>query len=711
MDTNNPDLLLEDRPRSGRQQHLFGPQGESTDLALMVDALAQEERSPWDAERIRNALVLEAGVDPATAGEIAAEVEDDLIRYGREHVTTRLIRELVNVKLFQRGLDAKLADHSQIGLPLHDLESMLLQPNHENSNTTHNPESINLSIAERVLKEYALTKVFSPDVAAAHLRGDLHLHDLGMVNRPYCSGQSMAYVARYGLNMPSITSVSAPAQHADVLLAHILKMTSVLQNNFAGAIGWDAVNTFFAPFLEGASDAQCRQLAQQLIFEFNQLAGGRGGQVAFTDINLYYEVPNHFRDVPAIGPGGKFTGKTYGDYAEESKRFLRALFKVYLEGDSRGHPFFFPKPLLHITDYFFQEPGWEEFLELACLVAAEKGNTYFVFDRGGVAKLSECCRLSFELTPEDLEEAKHPWKMRYCALQNVTLNLPRIAYRCGGDQELLFDLLDQDMELAAKAHLQKRRFIEEILSLGKKGPLAALCVDHDGEGYLRLRKASHLIGILGLNEMVQVATGKELHESEEAMKLGLAVVQYMDLKCQQLAERHGLKLVLEQTPAESTAYRFAKLDVKAFPDQAPRVVKGEPKNGEIYYTNSTHFNYREGLDPVQRVVEEGKYHPMIKAGALTHVWMGEHRPNPLSLASFVQKVFRHSENAQVAFSPEFTVCNVCGRVTRGLQDSCGACGSPDVDGITRITGYFTRTSSWNGGKRGELRDRARVKVS
>ena len=65
--------------------------------------------------------------------------------------------------------------------------------------------------------------------------------------------------------------------------------------------------------------------------------------------------------------------------------------------------------------------------------------TYFVFDRGGVAKLSECCRLSFELTPEDLNEAKHPWKMRYCALQNITLNLPRAAYKCNGDQELLFE--------------------------------------------------------------------------------------------------------------------------------------------------------------------------------------------------------------------------------------------------------------------------------
>ena len=33
----------------GKQGHLFENTGESTDLALMVDALAQEESSPWDA--------------------------------------------------------------------------------------------------------------------------------------------------------------------------------------------------------------------------------------------------------------------------------------------------------------------------------------------------------------------------------------------------------------------------------------------------------------------------------------------------------------------------------------------------------------------------------------------------------------------------------------------------------------------------------------
>jgi ribonucleoside-triphosphate reductase len=688
---------------------MFAPRGEATDLALMVDALGHEETHPWNAERILEALVKEAGVEPGLAGEIAAEVESDLLRWGRDRVSTSLIRELVNVKLFQRGLDAKLQDHSRIGIPVHDLETMMLHPNRENSNTTLNPESINLSVAELALKQYALTRVFSGDVAEAHLSGNIHLHDLGMVNRPYCSGQSIAYVAKYGLNLPSITSISAPARHPDVLLAHLLKMTSVLQNNFAGAIGWDAVNTFFAPYLEGLSDERIRQIAQMLIFEFNQLAGGRGGQVAFTDVNLYYEVPKHFRDVPAIGPGGKATGKTYGDYASEAKRFLRALFSVYMEGDSRGQPFFFPKPLLHITEDFFREDGWEEMLSLACEVASEKGNTYFVFDRGDAVKLSECCRLSFELDHRDILEARTPWKLRFCALQNVTLNLPRMAYRSGGDRETLFELVDHYMEIAAKAHLQKKKFISEILDLGKRGPLSVLCMEHDGEPYLRFERVKYLVGILGMNEMVQTITGRQLHESEEAFQLALAVTQYMNLKCQALSERYGLDIVLEQTPAESTAYRFAKLDLKSCPETLD-VVKGNPVTGEVYYTNSTHFPYNILMDPVRKIVEEGRFHPLISAGAITHIWMGEHKPDARALSSFIRKVFRHSENAQVTFSPEFTVCNGCGVTSRGLRESCPSCGSMDVDGITRITGYFTRTSSWNDGKRAELQDRVRTSI-
>ena len=34
----------------------------------------------------------------------------------------------------------------------------------------------------------------------------------------------------------------------------------------------------------------------------------------------------------------------------------------------------------------------------------------------------------------------------------------------------------------------------------------------------------------------------------------------------------------------------------------------------------------------------------------------------------------------------------------------------NVEHITRVTGYLSKTSSWNKGKKAELRDRARVKL-
>ncbi len=279
---------------------------------------------------------------------------------------------------------------------------MMLTKNKENSNTSPQPESINLSMAEMVLKEYALTKVFTKDLL-------VHLEETSICmtqewSTVPCSGQSVAYVARYGLNIPSITSVSAPAKHADVLLAHILKMTSVLQNHFAGAIGWDCRSACcFAPYLVRWTCEQHKAARTAADVEFNQLAGGRGGQVAFPDINLYYEMPNHFRDVPAIGPGGKFTGKTYADYDAESKLFLKALFDVYMEGDSRGRPFFFPKPLLHITDYFFKNRAREDSSVRPAPLSSEKGNTYFVLT-GRSGEAFRMLQALLRLAPEDLDE-------------------------------------------------------------------------------------------------------------------------------------------------------------------------------------------------------------------------------------------------------------------------------------------------------------------
>ncbi len=680
--------------------------GDATDKVMFVRTSDMEIVS-WDRQRIVDALVRETYLDEDSARQVAEAVEGVIQRSRIDVLTAPLIRELVDAKLIELGFESARRMHTRLGMPLFDVEELLVQPNRENANVPHGPEATNLTLAENIKKEYALLAVFSQDVADAHMRGDVHLHDLGFIDRPYCSGQSLEYLKKFGLNLPNSLANARPAKHPEVLLAHMMKFSAALQSNFAGAIGWDAVNLFFAPYLEGMSDRDVKQLAQMLIFEFSQQAVARGGQAIFSDINLYWEVPRHFEDVPAIGPGGEFTGKTYGAYEKEAQRFVKLLFEVYREGDASGRPFFFPKPLVHITEKFFKTEGHREFLQQICEVSAEKGNTYFVFDRGETAKISECCRLSFKLEKSDLEDAKQPWRMRYSALQNVTLNLPRLAYRAGGDDARLFRHLTELMETAAKAHLEKKAFIERLLSQGDRGPLGLLCMKRDGQSYLRMHRVSYLIGMVGLNELVKVHLGRELHEDEAAFKFGLKVIAHMKLVGQKLSRHHNMHFVLEQTPAESTAYRFAKLDLKYYSPQAGYAVRGDLARGEVYYTNSTHLHVGSADNPVERVSREGLFHPLIEAGAITHLWLGEERPDPASLANFVEKVFRQTQNDQIAFSPEFTTCLTCGRTSRGLGAECPHCHSDEVEGITRITGYFTKISSWNKGKLGELHDRSR----
>jgi anaerobic ribonucleoside-triphosphate reductase len=679
---------------------------ETTDLNLFVRT-SEETISDWDRSKIVDALVRETMVDRDTATSISRGVEELIMKSGIKVVTAPLIRELVNAKLIEKGLETARRMHTRLGMPIYDVDSLILHPNKENANVPHGPEATNLTLAERIKKEFALLSVFSQDVSDAHMNGDIHLHDLGFIDRPYCSGQSLEYIKKFGLNLPHSLSMAKPAKHADVLLAHLVKFAAALQSNFAGAIGWDAINIFFAPYLEGMSDNEVKQLAQMLIFEFSQQAVARGGQAIFTDINLYWEIPKQFVNVAAIGPGGTFTGKTYGEYEKEAQRFVWKIFEVFKEGDASGRPFFFPKPLVHITEKFFKTEGHEAFLDHICDVAADKGNTYYVFDRGDTAKISQCCRLSFKLEEADLLDAKEPWRMRYTALQNVSLNLPRIAYQAKGDDTRLFNLISERFLLTVKAHKEKRSFIEKLLSAGEDGPLSLLTMNRDGMPYLRMNRASHLVGMVGLNEMVQIHSGEEMHESKKALKFGLKIISHMKLLADKMKRQENMRLVLEQTPAESTSYRFAKLDLHYFSPASGRAVKGDIASGEVYYTNSTHLNVRVPMNPIERVTSEGLFHPLVEAGSISHVWMGESLPTKGAIGDFVTKTFKYTLSDQIAFSPEFTVCNTCSQTSRGLADSCPQCHSSDVDGITRITGYFTKVSSWNKGKLGELKERYR----
>ncbi len=276
---------------------------ETTDMALFVRT-SSEAMDGWDRSRIVDALLRETFIDEGTAEDISLEIENNIKQSGIKVITAPLIREMVNAKLLERGLEGDTA-HA------HPARRASLR----RGSTHHPPQQGERQRAPRsgghqpdARREHQegirLLNVFDQSVGDAHMRGDIHLHDLGFIDRPYCSGQSLEYIKKFGLNLPNSLAMAKPAKHPEVLLAHMVKFAAALQSHFAGAIGWDAVNLFFAPYLRGLPKRDVRQLAQMLIFEFSQQAVARGGQAIFTDINLYWEVPKHFENVPAIGPGG-----------------------------------------------------------------------------------------------------------------------------------------------------------------------------------------------------------------------------------------------------------------------------------------------------------------------------------------------------------------------------------------------------------------------
>jgi ribonucleoside-triphosphate reductase len=682
---------------------------DSTDISLLVKAESQDELHEWDKSKIARALEVEADVAPELARQIASEVERRVMDSGLTRISTSLIRELVDNELFERGLTARLKQQAVIGMPRYDLDQIIRTKSKENANIAqNNPEAINLAVAEHTLKHYALQEVFSEEVAEAHMLGKLHLHDLGYPTRVYCSSHSLEYLKKYGLHLENLDTSSAPAKHARTLTGHLNTFLASMQAYYAGALGVGYINVFYAPYVEDMSYREMQQEAQHLIFSSSQNAFSRGGQTLFLDFNVHTGVPRYLKDVPAIGPGGKYNGRTYGDYEKIAQRFCKAMLDVWRAGDQHGNVFAFPKCDLHIAGETFEDPVQREILEYACEVASDNGVPYFIFDRDEVT-LSACCRL--RTTIRDDYMIRHPESMRFCGFQNVTINLPQAAYRAGrGNWQALYREVDRMIELTVQAHVQKRQFIGSLMTdrtmpLWEIGKTAA-----DGRPYVDLKKATYIVGIIGLNECMLYMTGRELHEDMDLIRKGLHLIRHMQFKAKECGAPYEMQVALEESPAESAARRLAKVDLRRFPEAA-EIVRGDVEKDEMYYTNSVHLRADAPVDLLTRIRLQSKFHRAIESGAIIHAFVGEERPPAASIMNLIEKTYRQTQAAQLTISPEFTICEDCHRTTPGLKDVCGHCRSRRVYGMTRVVGYFSRVHNWNKSKLGELKDRQRGNYS
>ncbi|GAH23429.1 unnamed protein product, partial [marine sediment metagenome] len=267
----------------------------TTDLSLLVSTPTSENIFHWDRNKIVQALVKEAELPLNISTKIAKAVEKKIVDLGLSEISTSLIRELVDNELFTRGYEHKWRKQKIIGIPAFDLKQLFLSKSKENSNIgNNNPEAINLTIAENTIKQYMLQEVFSKEISNAHLKGWIHIHDLGYP-RIYCSGHSLEFLKKYGLELENLDTSSAPARHTRTLTGHLNTFLASMQAYYAGALGIGYLNIMYAPFLVNLPFKEIKQEAQYLIFSGSQNAFSRGGQSLFLDFNVHLGIPHYLR--------------------------------------------------------------------------------------------------------------------------------------------------------------------------------------------------------------------------------------------------------------------------------------------------------------------------------------------------------------------------------------------------------------------------------
>jgi ribonucleoside-triphosphate reductase len=200
-------------------------------------------------------------------------------------------------------------------------------------------------------------------------------------------------------------------------------------------------------------------------------------------------------------------------------------------------------------------------------------------------------------------------------------------------------------------------------------------------------------------------------EDNDSRKMGLKVIEYMNKRADELKNDTGYRWSVLQTPAESTAYRFATLDREKFGEQT--VTQGDDQ--AAYYTNSSHVPVNSEVNFAEKIRIEEKFHQLTLGGHIFHAFMGEAHSDPQSLMSLTDKIARKSDIGFWAYSSALSFCIKCKTLMKGLQSNCASCGEEkEVEWYDRITGYVQQvgrsksaSGGWNPGKMKELADRRR----
>lgn len=578
----------------------------------------------------------------------------------------------------------------------------------ENSNMTFSLQGLNNYLSSAVSKEYWLNKIYSPSIRTAHERGDFHIHDLNQVS-VYCVGWDLLDLLNEGFRGVSGKLEARPPKHFRSALGQITNFFYTLQGEAAGAQAFSNFDTLLAPFIryDNLDEQQVRQSLQEFIFNIN-VPTRVGFQTPFTNITLDLVCPDHYRSHPVI-IGGTMQSETYGEFQPEINMFNRCLFEIMAQGDAKGRIMTFPIPTINLTrDFDWDDPNLDGLWEMTGKYGVPYFSNFINSAMDPADARSMCCRLRIDNSSLKMRGGglfgAHPLTG---SIGVVTINMARIGYLASNEQDfrhrlaLLMDTARDSLEI-------KRKLLERLTDANLY-PYTTF--------YLRGMKErtgrywdNHFstIGLLGMNEACINLLQCDI-AAQRGQAFATSTLEFMRNRLVSYQQETGHNYNLEATPGESTTYRFAQLDKKAFPDiMVANEEDVRQRGAEPFYTNSTHLpvNYSDDLFEVLDLQDE--LQTQYTGGTVLHLFIGERIDDKQLVKRLVRQIATSHRLPYFSITPTFSICPDHGYLN-GEQKECPQCGKT-TEIYSRVVGYLRPVQQWNNGKQTEFALRTTLNV-
>ena len=658
------------------------------------------ERELFRPRMIAETIIEETGIDEELAKKIQNRITQKIYKLkkdGLKEISTSQIRSEVSAHLLQEREFEAVEKNKILGMTLKEYMDLLKNGCKDNANIGYSPEMITKYSSDAIGKQAAL-EVMPKHCAEAHIRGEIHIHDLEFyLGRPNCWNQDGRHIARNGLNIDGIGmmgSTAGPAKSLEVFLNQLLHAWMAGAVVLSGGQGYANFNTILAPYAKGRSYTDIKQAIQSFIFNANMALVCRGGQILFSSIGVDLSIPDVLANEEAIGPGGVANG-VYGDYQEEADLIFRAILEVSEEKDYNGAYHRFPNILFHIREGDLDEYTGN------CKLLHEKGAnnpTLYYVNCTDIERTVMGCRTALPMnwTGDYNVDCLGTGNFMYC-----TLNLPLLALQANGDRQDFYNRLGDACEVIYDSLTHRRAFVEDMIynynEEENEHSISGFLTQKDavtGEPFYNFDATTMTIGFCGLHECLEVL------ENED----GEAVLEYINAFKDKFHERDGLRWSVIASPAESTAHRFAEIIKEQYPNAPLQGTKGC-----YYLTNSYHIPVSEDTTIIDHIKNAAKYSKYALGGSILHIWSGEVWSDPEAIWKLNKRIVDNNIPFW-AYSKVFTYCPECGFTINDELETCPKCGSDHLFVYDRITGYYLCRETFNDGKLQEQKDRFRQKI-